>query len=378
MTDKPEVVVRTAQSNNPSARQAVVELQQQLAGQQAAVMMFFASVRYDLAELAATLKSHFSCPLVGCTTAGEIGPDGYADDTITAFSIESGKLLAYPNFIPELSKFKAGCTQRIADSVHAQVKQAAESIPDGKPFGFLLIDGLSLREEQVIGHLYHSLESIPIVGGSAGGGNLIAPTQVYWDGQFHRDAAVFTTFFTSHRFELFRTQHFIPTDQKLVVTRADPAKRIVYEINGKPAAAEYARLIGVDIPSIEYMTFAMHPLMIRVGGECYVRSVMNLNPDGSLTFACAIDEGLVLILAQGVDMVENLSCALDHLQARLNPRIIIGCECYFRKLEVLSRDIRDSISRIMARNHVIGFHTYGEQIDGLHVNQTFTGVAIGE
>jgi len=32
-----------------------------------------------------------------------------------------------------------------------------------------------------------------------------------------------------------------------VVTEADPAKRIVKEINGLPAAEEYARLVGVDV-----------------------------------------------------------------------------------------------------------------------------------
>ncbi len=31
----------------------------------------------------------------------------------------------------------------------------------------------------------------------------------------------------------------------------------------------------------------------------------------------------------------------------------------------------------MKTNQVSGCSTYGEQFDGLHVNQTFTGVAIG-
>jgi hypothetical protein len=32
---------------------------------------------------------------------------------------------------------------------------------------------------------------------------------------------------------------------------------------------------------------------------------------------------------------------------------------------------------IMKHNQVFGFSTYGEQYDGLHMNQTFTGIAIG-
>ena len=34
------------------------------------------------------------------------------------------------------------------------------------------------------------------------------------------------------------------------------------------------------------------------------------------------------------------------------------------------------MSKMLARHHVLGFNTYGEQFNMLHVNQTFTGVAI--
>ena len=82
-------------------------------------------------------------------------------------------------------------------------------------------------------------------------------------------------------------------------------------------------------------------------------------------------------MADGVDIIDNLQNSLDELSNRMNPQVIIGCECFFRKLEVMEKDIRDSISRIMSHHNVIGFHTYGEQINSVHVNQTFTGVAIG-
>jgi hypothetical protein len=34
------------------------------------------------------------------------------------------------------------------------------------------------------------------------------------------------------------------------------------------------------------------------------------------------------------------------------------------------------MSRLLADHDVIGFNTYGEQFNSVHVNQTFTGVAI--
>ena len=35
------------------------------------------------------------------------------------------------------------------------------------------------------------------------------------------------------------------------------------------------------------------------------------------------------------------------------------------------------ISSLLAANNVVGFNTYGEQHNAMHVNQTLTGVAIG-
>jgi hypothetical protein len=41
------------------------------------------------------------------------------------------------------------------------------------------------------------------------------------------------------------------------------------------------------------------------------------------------------------------------------------------------RQVRHIASGIMADNNVVGFATYGEQYHAMHLNQTFTGVAIG-
>ncbi|MBK6765416.1 MAG: FIST C-terminal domain-containing protein [bacterium] len=342
-----------------------------------AVVVFFCSVDYDLDALGEALRDAFPCPIVGCTTAGEIGPNGYSDGSITAFSIESPVLLAYPSLIENVSTSDYRAIDKVSAAVAEQTIAAQDRVPGANFFGLLLIDGLSLKEEQVVGLLYHALPDIPLVGGSAAGGASFRQTAVYFDGKFVNDAAVFTLFGTSLPFEIFRTQHFEPIDGKLVITKARPEERIVVEINGRPAANEYARCLGINRENLSSEVFATHPVMLKLGGEYYVRSVMQLLDDGSLKFACAIDEGLVLTMATGVDMVENLRESLAALEKRIHPKVIIGCECFFRKLEVLEKDIKDSMSRIMVRHNVIGFHTYGEQINAVHVNQTFTGVAIG-
>ena len=183
---------------------------------------------------------------------------------------------------------------------------------------------------------------------------------------------------TSLPFEIFKTEHFVRTDGRLVVTEADVSTRTVYEINGEPAAKEYARLMGVEYDKLEATIFATHPVVVRIGGHNYVRSIMHANEDGSITFACAIDEGIVLSIAEPIDLVENLNNLFDSLRSKIGqPQLVLGCDCLFRAIEIEQKEIKDQVGKIMAENNVVGFSTYGEQYNAMHVNQTFTGVAIG-
>jgi hypothetical protein len=179
-------------------------------------------------------------------------------------------------------------------------------------------------------------------------------------------------------FTIFKTQHFISTDERLVVTEADTARRVVKEINGLPAAQEYARLVGVDVHELNPMRFAASPVVVMIDGTDYVRSIQKANPDGSLTFFCAIEEGLVLRVAHGVNLVDNLEQTFDKIRKDVGkPQIVIGCDCILRNLEISHNGLKDQVGEIFKNNNTIGFSSYGEQSHGVHVNQTLTGIAIG-
>ncbi len=66
------------------------------------------------------------------------------------------------------------------------------------------------------------------------------------------------------------------------------------------------------------------------------------------------------------------------LQQRLGPLLLtIGCDCFLRRLELESRDSLAEVGSFLRSQRVLGFNSYGEQFNGMHINQTFTGVAIG-
>jgi hypothetical protein len=164
----------------------------------------------------------------------------------------------------------------------------------------------------------------------------------------------------------------------MVVTEADPVSRIVTEINAEPAGREYARLLGLADEKLTPMIFATHPVVVKVGGRYYTRSIQKVNEDGSLTFFCAIDKGIVLTVAKGTNLLSSIATFFDELRTEIgSPQLVIGCECVLRALELEQKQQKEEAGRVYAANNVIGFSTFGEQFQGMHVNQTFTGAAIG-
>ncbi|SDJ31155.1 FIST C domain-containing protein [Paraburkholderia steynii] len=216
------------------------------------------------------------------------------------------------------------------------------------------------------------------MGGSAGDNLHFERTHVFHNGQFYHDCAVLVLGSTSLPFKTFKTQHFRSGDERLVVTGADAERRTVSEINGLPAAAEYARLIGARVEDLNPGHFAAAPVVVLIDGTDYVRSIQKLNHDGSLTFYCPIEEGLVLRVARGLDLTENLRAMFAELQTELGePQLVLAWDCILRLLELLQKGTRDIAGQLFQANRSVGFSTYGEQYGGVHVNQTLTGIAFG-
>jgi hypothetical protein len=368
-----------AQSFVAEARQAVREFHAALAQPEAELVIFFCSSEYDLEVLAAEMNRLFAgVQVVGCTTAGEIGPAGYRSHSLSGASFAVGSCVAVSEVLDHLGQFDITRGHDFAQALLQRLEGKAPQAGPDNSFALMLIDGLSVREEPVAHALQYALGKIPLIGGSAGDDLKFARTGIFCNGRFHLDSVALILITTPLPFKIFKTQHFVATDERMVVTEADPARRIVTEINGLPAAEEYARLVGVDVHDLNPLRFAASPVVVVIDGTDYVRSIQKANPDGSLTFFCAIEEGVVLRVAHGVDLVNNLEKTFDNIRAEIGPpQLVFGCDCILRNLEVTQNGLKDMVGEIFRRNHTIGFSSYGEQFHGVHINQTLTGIAIG-
>lgn len=314
----------------------------------------------------------------GCTTAGEVTPAGYECGSITAIGFDRNLFAIEAALIEPLEGFSLTAAQNLVADLVRRCRSRGVAPVKGHSFALTLLDGLSSQEELVLMTLNAALGSIPAFGGSAGDDIHLSNTHVYHRGAFHARAAIVILVSTPLDFEVFTTHHMQAPGEKLVVTAADPTTRTVFEINAMPAAQEYARVVGVPVAALDHRVFALNPVAVKIGQEYYVRSIQRVNADGSLSFYCAVENGIVLTAMQPGSMLQDLERHFSRIEQEIGPPLLtIGCDCFLRRLEAEYRDETALISRYLQQHRVIGFNTYGEQYDGMHINQTFTGVVIG-
>ncbi|WP_018606446.1 FIST signal transduction protein [Uliginosibacterium gangwonense] len=371
---------RTVQSCSPDAREAVREIHEGFAGTDLALLLFFCSSAYDLDTLAAEINQRFKgISVLGGTSAGSLGPLAYGQTQSLVgigFPVQTCKVASA--HMEGLQDFSTAQAQQMVNSLRQQLEKQVAPVNVSNTFAFQLIDGLSVREEVVTRLIQGALGPIPLVGGSVGDNLHFERAMVFVEGAFCRDTVAVLAVATALPFEIFMTQHFIPGEERLVVTEADEKHRIVREFNGLPAVEEYARCVGVSAGDVCASLFADRPVVVNIGNNHYVRSIQRVLPDKSLKFFCAIEEGVVLRVAHGADMVENLTQCFGQIRERIGaPLLILGCECVLRRLEVERHPFADVIQKLYRDNSVAGLCTFGEQYRGVHINQTLTGVAIG-
>lgn len=367
-------IVRTGFANC-HAPDAIDQLAAALGPDPLSLVVLFVSPNTNLPSFVSALKSRFgTAEVVGCTTAGELGAQGYTENEIVAIGLPAAHFSVKTLLVENLSDIQP--QQKITQMIHNR-KALGEAHPRWtSEFAFLMVDGLSTREDALAAELAMGLGPVPLFGGSAGDGETFGITHVLHDGAFHTHAAVLVQVRSNCPVHVFKTDHLRPTDQRMVVTAADPTARLVQEINAEPAAREYARILGKDPEQLSTFTFAAHPVVVRIGEQTHVRAIQKVADNGDLVFFSAIDEGVVLTLAEPEDMVEHLDRELSALATADVPDMILGCDCLLRRVEATQKQLTFDLSRVLAKHRVVGFSTYGEQVNSMHVNQTFTGVAI--
>ena len=174
--------IRRAHSTSRDPREAVREFHAGVAQPEMSLVVFFCSSGYDRDTLAAELGQRFAgVPVVGCTTAGEIGTNGYTVSSFSGASFSANACVAVTGCLDNLQQMRPSEVQAFGHTLLRTLGEKAPHANAQNSFGLLLIDGLSSREEPVVRALQNGLGEMSLVGGSAGDGLDFYKTWIYVD-----------------------------------------------------------------------------------------------------------------------------------------------------------------------------------------------------
>jgi len=369
-----------ASSHAACPTDAVAEIARAIDGRALAGGILFCSSSYPREALAAAIAQHLSgFPLAGCTSAGEITGRGYDADSLLFMGFPADSFTFRVLHLSSIDGLDRDDARQQIRHLAANVRHESRCLGEnGSQVALFFVDGLSHREELLTMTVQDALGDIPLIGGSSGDGLLFSETGVLCNGAFRSDTAAIVMLASSRPMQVYSECFYEPGPQRMVVTAADPERRIVHEINAAPAADEYRRLAGAPGAVLDAAFFAAHPPMVRAGGNYHVRAIQTANPDGSLTFYGAVDRGIVLTVGEPVDRVARLKQFFAKLHAEVGEiDHVLGFDCVLNRIDAEQRQLAGEVCAIYGANRLAGFNTYGEQFRAAHLNQTLSCLAIG-
>lgn len=358
--------------------EAARELAAQICQPDTATVLVFANPRYHADILARELDRAFPAARVfGCTTAGEIGPGGFHQGAVVGLALGRDEARVGAGLACAITRSPLSSGRRATLTAIEDLGADRERLRPKRHVAITLIDGRSGQEEGFIAGAAATVPTIRFVGGSASDDLGEVPrSRVFCGGRAYDDCGLVLVLEPAVRFAVVVSEHMVATEERVVVTAADPSARLVHELNGKPARQVYARLVGHE-GQVDRTLAAPFPFGYYVGGRPYARSIMGVVGD-SLRFACVVDNGAVLRLMRAGDMLASTRNTLDAAAADVGGRLgaVLGFNCAGRYIECESKGTTAQMSALLDSYPIVGFNTFGEQVNALHVNHTLTGLAL--
>lgn len=364
-----------AQSRAESVQDAVAEIVAQLAdGFPLGMLVFFFSNRYKAANLAESMYRAFpGVPQVGCSSAGEL----YQTEVFRGGIVAMGFSTECLDDIPHVAVASSLSLNPMA------VDQALEKLSRDVPLrglscknyvGLVLMDGLSMQEDSVVGRL-DVMTDIRFVGGSAADDRRFQSTWLIANGHVHRDAAVFLVFKPRPRFTIIKSQNLVPTDSCMIATEVDEQTRTVFRFDDLPARTAYARALRVP-PEQVHEHFLAHPLGLMFDGEIYARTPVHVSGE-TVQFHGGIIEGTELVVLNSTDILQSTAASLVEACNHLGSvNAILHFQCMMRTIILEQGNLQEPYGQLFRNFHHVGLSTYGEAYR-CHINQTSTMLVFG-
>jgi len=379
--------VAVGTSSSRDAREAGREAgQAALAGPDPGVLIAFASDDLDLDAFADALADVAGdVPVVGCSTAGEIGPGGVTDGAAVVVGIGGSGFSIRTAVARDASADLRRAGADVTDAAHPD-ERAHQAV-------ILLSDGLAGDQQEVVRGAYSAAGAlIPLVGGCAGDEMRMQRTRQIYGREVLTDAVIAVGLASDGPIGVAAHHGWQRVGEPMLVTAAEA--NCVLELDGRPALDVYVERLGVpaelaDDPTA-FASFALtHPLgLARRGGE-EVRFIAGGDVvDRSLRCIAEVPVGGLVHLMEGdaASVLDATDAACSDAVGALDgndPLGLVVFDCVARRAVLTGDSLEREVESIRAHAGgapVAGFYTYGEfgrsvGIRGFH-NQTLVVLAL--
>ncbi|WP_224363738.1 FIST signal transduction protein [Hyalangium versicolor] len=379
-----QVKMQTARTSEKEPVAAAEDLLKQLGGFQPKLVTLFASRDRDQSALNRAVRERLpkGCRLMGATTAGELDNSGIYSGTVVLGALAG-------DFDVGLG-LGGGLSTDAVSAGAAAIRKACEELgvrqadlDPRKYVGLVIDDGFRYKKEELLLGILEKNQTLVLVGGGASDDKQQS-AQLHVDGEVATDGVIVALFRTNAPFAALRSHWYLPTGERMTITKVDETHTRALEIDGKPAALRYADLLGCQPAELEFGTpkgFAVRPTALRVGREYFIRAPWKpILEDNSILFANLLEEGSELELMKLGDMAGmTKSFFTEELPRRVhNPQAALLFHCGGRmwyasatgKIPELAQTLRSAPT-------AAGMNVHFEIYSGFHINTTLTVLAFG-
>ncbi len=383
----PSVEMVHARTSARDAVAAAEDLCTQIGTAKPKLVVMFASRDRDHAALNRELRARLpkDTRLLGASTNGEIDRSGMHEGTVVIAALW-GDLDVGVGLGKDLTKNAAAAGDMAIRSAAQQLGARPDDLASRKFVALVIDDPFRFRVEEMLLGVMAMNQALVAVGGGAADSVMDlakASALVHVDGEVATDSVAVALIRTEAPWAALRSHWYAPTGQTLRVTKVDESAKRALEIDGKPAAARYAELLGVGIDDLEFGKpngFAARPTALKVGREYFIRAPWKPLDDGSILFANLLEEGTELELVRITDIVESTRKFFEsELPARVpQPRAALLFHCSGRKVFAqLAGKSAELAATFAAAPPCAGMNVQFEIYCGFSINSTLTSLAFG-
>ncbi|MBP5331437.1 MAG: hypothetical protein J6Y89_06265 [Lachnospiraceae bacterium] len=219
---------------------------------------------------------------------------------------------------------------------------------------------------------------IHVAGSSCGNETNDRITYVACNGTVYSSASVFLFIHNKcGRVEVIKQDMFVPMRTEFRATSVDVRKRIIHELDGKPAAVQMAKNLHYELYELNEHLLD-YGLGRRVGDVVYTTEIMGITRNKGLEMLAGVYGGTRLCL---LERGKHDSCLADMVAAvrqRIpQPRFMLYINCisltkYYKEINWTS--VFCAGLGTLAPQFA-GISGYGEQLDRININKTLLGIA---